>query len=499
MRRALPAVAAATLIGGTVVLAFLSGGYFDQPRIGAAIVAWALVALAAIFGRQPLPRSTAGRVALAGLVGLCAWTALSISWAPLAGRAEDDLQRLLLYLGAFLAGMAWFRDAQVRRWIEPAVAFGVLVVILYGLSERLVPGLIELDRSRTSSGRLEQPVTYWNALGILAVVGLLLAVRVAGDPDRPRALRGAAAAAGVPIALGVYLSFARGALAAFAVGLLVVVALTPAIRLQLRAIVAVLGPGTLVALVASRLPTIESLPLHTQGDTGDGLIMLAALLVGMAAAPTIALSSSRRRLPAPRLPASRAVTVLTASVLVTLAGGVVVAAFEGKPDSVSPVQGADPRRLASIDTNRYRYWDVALREFAQHPVTGLGSGGFSVEWLKERDRVDRASDAHSLYIETLSELGVVGLVLLLLFGGGVAAAFVRLHRQDPAAATGATAAFAAWAVHAGLDWDWEVPAATLPALLLAAAAIAWSEEPRERPDSQVAEPGRPAESPAMIC
>lgn len=499
VRRALPAVAAATLIGGTVILAFFSGGYFDRPRIGAAIVAWGLVALAAIFGRQPLPRSTAGRVALAGLIGFCAWTALSISWAPLAGRAEDDLQRLLLYLGAFLAAMAWFRDARVRRWVEPAVAFGVLVVIVYGLSERLLPGLIELDRSRTSSGRLEQPVTYWNALGLLAVVGLLLAIRVAGAPERPRALRGAAAAAGVPIALGVYLSFARGALAALAVGLLVIVALAPGIRLQLRAIVAVLGAGTFVVLVASRLPTVESLPLHAQGDSGDGLIALAALLIGCAAAPTIALATSRRRLPAPRLPASRAVTVLTASVLVMLAGGVVVAAFEGKPDSVSPVQGADPGRLASIDTNRYRYWDVALREFTRHPVAGLGSGGFSVVWLKERDRVDRAADAHSLYIETLSELGAVGFLFLMLFGGGVAAALVRLYRRDPGAAAGVTAAVVAWACHAGLDWDWEVPAATLPAVLLAACAVAWSEEPRERPAAQVSQLGRPAESRAMIC
>jgi hypothetical protein len=499
MRRALPAVASAALIGGTVVVAFFTGGYFDRPRIFAAVVAWALVALAAIFAPHPLPRSTAGRVAVAGLFGLCAWTALSISWAPIAGRAEDDLQRVLLYVGAFVAAVAWFRDARVRRWIEPAIAFGVLVVILYGLSERLFPGLIELDRSLTSSGRLEQPITYWNALGILAVVGLLLAVRLAGDPERPRALRGAAAAAGVPIGLGVYLTFARGALAALAVGVLVVVALAPAIRVQLRAIVAVLGAATFAAVVASVLPTVQSLPRGSQGDSGEGLIMLAALLVAAAAAPAITLAASRRTLPSPRLPASRAVTVLSATVLVILAGGVAVAAFEGKPATVSPKAGANPARLASIDTNRYLYWEVALREFGRHPIVGLGSGGFAVEWLKEYKRVDRSGDAHSLYIETLGELGIVGFGLVLLFVGGVATTLVRLHRQDPSAATGVTAALAAWALHAGLDWDWEMPAATLPALLLAAAAIAWREEPRERPASQVAEPGRPAESPAMIC
>ena len=71
---------------------------------------------------------------------------------------------------------------------------------------------------------------------------------------------------------------------------------------------------------------------------------------------------------------------------------------------------------------------------------------------------------------------------LLLFLGGVAAALVRLYRRDAAAATGVAAGLATWAFHAGLDWDWEMPAVTLPALLLAAAAVSWSEEdPPPRP------------------
>ena len=65
----------------------------------------------------------------------------------------------------------------------------------------------------------------------------------------------------------------------------------------------------------------------------------------------------------------------------------------------------------------------------------------------------------------------------LLFLGGVGAAAVRLYRSDPGAAAGLIAALAAWTLHAGLDWDWEMPAVTLTALLLAAALIAWSEEP----------------------
>jgi O-antigen ligase len=99
-----------------------------------------------------------------------------------------------------------------------------------------------------------------------------------------------------------------------------------------------------------------------------------------------------------------------------------------------------------------------------------------VKWLKQRDRVDKSGDAHSLYLETLAELGVVGFLFLMAFLCGTAAAVLRLHRVAPGPATALAGGLAVWAVHAGLDWDWEMPAVTLPALLLGAAAVAWSEE-----------------------
>ncbi len=105
MRRWVLAAGATALIVLPTVLAFFSGGFFDKPRIIAALVAWVLVVLAALFSPRPLPVSTAGRLALLGLALLCAWTALSITWAPIGGRAQDDLQRLLLYLGVFTAAV----------------------------------------------------------------------------------------------------------------------------------------------------------------------------------------------------------------------------------------------------------------------------------------------------------------------------------------------------------------------------------------------------------
>ncbi len=497
MRRWVLAAGAMALLALPTVLAFFSGGFFDKPRLAGALVAWALVCLVAVAAPQPLPTSLPGRLALFGLFLLCAWTALSFAWAPLGGRAEDDLQRLLLYLAFMSAAVALVRGPIMRRLLEPAVVLGAFVIVAYGLSERLLPSLIDLASSGTAVGRLEQPLTYWNAAGILAAVGLVLAVHIAGDPVRERPLRAAAGAMGVVLGLGVYLTYARGALAAAAVGLVVLLALAPAVRPQLRAIVTIVVAAAVAALVANGLSTVKSLSAR---DSGEGLEMLAALVVLAALAAVIAPRTARRPLRVPSLPVSRPATVLGVSVVLLVVGGLVLAALEGKPEGTSPVPGATPARLATVDSNRYRYWEEAGSTFAEHPIVGIGSGGFQVEWLKVYERFDASGDAHSLYLETAAELGVVGVAFLLLFVGGVGAALLRLYRTDRGAAAGLAAGLAAWAFHAGLDWDWEMPAVTLPALLLAAGAIAWSDR-RDPPPARApaTEAGEAARAPVTIC
>jgi hypothetical protein len=496
MRRWVLAVGASALLALPAVLAFLSGGFFDKSRLGGALAAWALVLLVAVAAPQPFPASRPGRLAVLGLFLLCAWTALSFAWAPLGGRAEDDLQRLLLYLGYLIAAIALLRGPLIRRLLEPLIVLSAFVVVAYGLSERLLPKLINLASSGTAVGRLEQPLTYWNAEGLLAAVGLVLAVHIAGDPALQRPIRAAAAAAGVLLGLGVYLTYARGALAAVAVGLVVLVALVPAVRPQLRAIVTVAGASALAALVASRLSTVKSLSAR---DPTEGLEMLAALVVLMAAAGLVASRQPRRPMRVPSLPVSRPALVLSLSVLALVAGGLVLAALEGKPQGTSPVPGATPARLVSADTNRYRYWQEAGSTFAEHPLIGIGSGGFQVEWLKIYNRVDASGDAHSLYFETGAELGVVGVAFLALFVGGIGAAVTQLYRTDPRVGAGLAAGLAAWAFHAGLDWDWEMPAVTMPALLLAAAAIAWSERRDEASREAAATEVEAARAPVTIC
>jgi O-antigen ligase len=141
-----------------------------------------------------------------------------------------------------------------------------------------------------------------------------------------------------------------------------------------------------------------------------------------------------------------------------------------------PRYGADTRRLASFESNRYSYWKVAGGMFVAAPLAGDGSGSFRVVWRQERTILDPALDAHSLYLETGAELGILGLIALALFIGGVAWAGrnVALARRNEV--TGALAALAALAVHAGLDWDWEMPAIALVGLLLAGVVVAANDE-----------------------
>jgi hypothetical protein len=194
------AAARVVLLAGPTVLAFYTGGYFDAPRISAGLVAWALVAVAAVLYPRTLPLGPGAKPALIGLALLALWTLLSITWAPIAGAAYHAGQRLLLYLGVMIGAAALLRTRAGQRAVEPALAAGTVIVIGYAISERLLPGLLHFSRSVSAQGRLEQPLTYWNAVGELAALGFVLALRVAGDRSRPEWMRLAAAGAAPTLA-----------------------------------------------------------------------------------------------------------------------------------------------------------------------------------------------------------------------------------------------------------------------------------------------------------
>ena len=456
------AAAAAVLLALPALVGLASGGYFAPERLWATLAALVIAGVAGLVAPQPLPRSLGGRLAVGGLAGLLAWTLVSRAWAPLAGPAISDAQRLTLYLAVLVASAALLRGRWGRR-TEPALAAGALVLLAYGLSERVLPGVFELTRSRTALGRLEQPLTYWNAMGALAAMALVLLARLAGDPERSSAVRLGAAACAAPAGAALALTFSRGAIVATAVGLVALVALAPT-RRQLRAGLVVAASAAVAAVLASALSAVRTLE---GARASEGAILLVGLvLLGAAGALAVRRGGEDRALRGVRT------ALVVAGVIVALG----LVAGSAALETGTPRDGATAARLGSTDSNRYAYWRVALDGFVAAPVQGHGAGSFGVLWLRDRTVPEVVRDAHSIWLETAAELGLVGLALLLmLFGGTVVAA----RRAPPARVGGPAAALVVWVVHSALDWDWELPGGpTLMAVVLAGLVIALADEPR---------------------
>jgi len=121
-------------------------------------------------------------------------------------------------------------------------------------------------------------------------------------------------------------------------------------------------------------------------------------------------------------------------------------------------------------SDRAAYWRVAAEDVREHPVLGSGAGTFDDYWSANRPVATNVHDAHNLYLESLAELGPLGLLLVLGILLPPLAALAAV-RSDPEIAV-AGGAYVAFLVHVGLDWDWEMPATVLAGLACGAALIA---------------------------
>jgi len=465
--------ARAALVAGPVALAFFSGGFFDRPRDIALLAAGVVLAVlvAAAPAGELVPAHPAARVALLAAAGYAGWIGLSVTWAPVRDYAGDDAERALLYATVLAASAIAFRERRAARALEPLVAAGAAIVIGYGLAGRLLPGIVTEHPQRSAVGRLDQPLTYWNATGALAAIGLVLCARVAGDRERPPALRAGAAAAAVPLGMGCYLSFSRGALAALAAGLLTLIVLAPTFA-QLRATLLVAAAGAAGAIAAAASPAVRALEGSAGTREREGAIVLAVAVALMALAAVAAkVQSPDRPLPLPRWAGWAALAAIIALLVVPIAAA-------GGEQQAPPATGATNERFASLGSNRYGYWRIAINTGLDHPLAGVGASGFRVAWLRHRDVDENVRDAHSLELETFAELGLVGVALLAALLGGVALSARAAHRVDPVLAAGPAAALTAWAFHSAIDWDWEMPALTLVAVVLAGALLAVRAEGR---------------------
>ena len=200
--------------------------------------------------------------------------------------------------------------------------------------------------------------------------------------------------------------------------------------------------------------------------------------LALAAGAVAAIALGRPRVPKAVAVAGAVVIVAGLTVALVRVGGPAgaVRKFSGVGPTIKTGQN---RRLLSLSgSSRAQYWHVAWLEYQEHPWLGTGAGSFQRHWLRLRPAELPVLDAHSLYLETLAELGPVGLALLVAALTLPLVASV-LARDDPVAVP-AVGGYVAYLVHAAQDWDWELPAVTLAGLVCAAALLVLAER-RPRP------------------
>ncbi len=202
-----------------VFLSFNAGGFFPGTPALVAVVLLLLLASRIIVSPQPFAGLSPSLAVAAGALSLYAvWTLLSATWSHSTWRARVEFDRALLYLLALVLFGSMPRDSQRVRRMARGLALAILVVCSIGLITRLAPDLWPIA-ANLSENRLSYPITYWNALGLLASIGTILCFHFTSSRSEPRALRLAGAGA-VPILLTtLYFSFSRGAILVGAIGL----------------------------------------------------------------------------------------------------------------------------------------------------------------------------------------------------------------------------------------------------------------------------------------
>jgi O-Antigen ligase len=480
-RFALPpgAAVAATLVafGPTVGLAGAQGGFFPSAWGWATLpLLWVVAVALAVRQRVRVSGAELAFLALVTAVGI--WILLSAAWSVAPAVSILESQRGLLYLAAIAAALVVTRSRYVGQLLGGVLA-AIIGIAAFSLASRVFPDRVGVFEAKTVY-RLAQPIGYWNGLAIFCGIGALLAL---GFAARARTLpaRAAASAALVLLMPTLYFTFGRGPWIALAAGLVAAVAVDPR-RLQLLLAFFAVAPATVAAVwLASRSPGLTHANATLQQATHDGhRLALFLLLLGLAnAAVALALALLERRV----RPAPAARAVFAAAVALVVLGGVSTVFIRyGGPVTLAkkgydafkapPPHPVDlSRRLLSFSGNgRADLWRLAWDEAKGHELGGTGAGTYERYFLAHVPaKVGRVRDAHGLYIETLAELGGIGLALLLA-ALVVPLLVLRRARGHPLVPV-AGGAYVAYLVHAGVDWDWELPAVTLVGLLCGASLL----------------------------
>jgi O-antigen ligase len=450
------------------------------------VVLWALM-LGCALGILPRHRPPAGTVVGIVLLALLAgWTAASTGWTDSAERTYAEIARVLGIAGLVtLVGTAVGPKTAIRA----SVALTVTAAVVCGLAlwARLAPGALSSPLATADMGRrLSSPFGYWNALGCWAA--MTAALCMAWSVQAPRSwLRGVCVAGASLAALVGYLTYSRAAVAGLVIGVVTVVALSA--HRWTAAVHGVLAGAASAILVIS----VRGHPQVADGTGTSGArtvaLVLAATTCGCVA---VVVATSRTRLDDVRI-ARHAARALIGSAAVA----VIIAAIAWGPDlahsgwrslrSPGKFDSGDPAaRLTDLGGPRYQIWDVAIDAFSADPLRGIGAGTFEYRWSADRPTTVFVRDAHSVVIESLAELGLLGGFLVIgalaaLLAGALTARSAARSPPAVAATSGGVAAFVVYCASASVDWMWESTAVTAASLCAVVIAASTESERRQRP------------------
>lgn len=492
-------IAAPLLIVG---LALGGGGYDLSSRHIAGLAAWLVVVALLLLGAAS--RATVGRPFYwgAGLIGgLALLSGLSSLWSGSIELSVNEADRVLVYLGFFLATFLLAQTDQSRQRFGEGMAIALALVAFMSLGSRLLPHLLEVENSGLSGPRTRYPLGYWNANGVSFGIGAAMLLWMSRRSLLP-ALRWLAVAALPLVLLALYLTYSRGGLLALLVacGCLLVLSHD---RLWLLGTLAIGAVGALPAVLSVQAHRDLAENFDTSAVAGQGVTVLLILLAGVALA--LALFALLRRaesrgggLTGRAVELSRNPKVLKrvalAAALVGIGATIAVAGRAWNQFSSSDIEF--PNRPEQHFTQlsgagRDEFWRVALDAFGEKPVLGHGAGTYVFSWDELRDITMPVHDAHSLYLEAFAELGIVGgvvvlaLVGFLLWTGFLAWRDAGGRRRELHAVL--LAAMLAFAVAAAIDWLWEI--AAVGAIFFLAAGVLVAARCGQLSRARAADPG----------
>nr|MBA2615613.1 O-antigen ligase family protein [Actinomycetota bacterium] len=451
-------------------------------RNSLAIAAWWCIALAVGLSLWPLaPIARPALLCGALIAAFALLAALSMIWADSAEKAFNEFNRIALYGGVFAVAVLGTSRGNADRWSD-GIALGITGVAFLALGGRFFPDVFPegdlIEAFPVEGERLSYPLNYWNGLAAMLAMGIPLLLRTAVAPGS--LWRDLALAPLPDVVAAIYLKYSRAGTAAAVLGIVAFVVLT-ARRWAAAGAVAVAGAASFAILgVLFASDELVNGPLgsdaaQSQGRVAGLVLLLAGALAAGAYALALRLLPGRLRV-RPRLGWALAAVVTAVSLVGIVAADPVgrFSDFKQTPPAPGQAETQEDRvqqhLLSASGNGRWQWWGAAVDQFEEHPLLGGGAGSYEAWWAQHGEVAGFVRDAHSLYLETLGELGLLGFALLAaLFATGIVAGARRLRRggvEHRILSAAVLSSFLAYALAAGVDWVWELTAVSVVGIVL---------------------------------